>query len=210
MTRYAKVTFWLIGVWFVLAITLSALHGLDSGQNRPPLPLGLAALTPVVVFLVWYARSAGFRAFVLSLNPRTLTLLQSWRVAGFAFVALAAYRILPNAFALPAGYGDIAIGLTAPLAALALAGTEHRGGFLLWQALGMLDLVMAVSLGALASVIDPHGIPASPMMFLPLSLIPAFAVPLLLILHIVCVAQALRWGQRVAQSNGAPVAAPAV
>jgi hypothetical protein len=210
MTRYAKLTSWLIGVWFVLALMLSALHIIESGPNRPPLALGLAALTPVVVFLVWFAGSAGFREFVLSLSPRALTVVQSWRVAGFAFVTLAAYRILPNAFALPAGYGDIAIGLTAPLAALALAGTEHRRSFLLWQALGMVDLVMAVSLGTLASVIDPHGIPTSPMMVLPLSLIPGFAVPLLLILHIACVAQALRWRQRAAQPNGAPVVAPAV
>ncbi|MFZ0630901.1 MAG: hypothetical protein WA399_18745 [Acidobacteriaceae bacterium] len=195
MTRYAKLTSWLIGVWFVLALTLSALHIIESGPNRPPLALGLAAGIPVVVFLVWFAGSANFRTFVLSLNPRTLTLVQSWRTAGFAFVCLAAYRILPNSFALPAGYGDIAIGLTAPLAALALAGAEHRGSFLLWQALGMLDLVMAVSLGTLSGVIDPHGIPAAAMTALPLSLVPAFAVPLFLILHIVCVAQPLRWNQ---------------
>ncbi|HZZ37757.1 MAG TPA: hypothetical protein VFE06_01420 [Acidobacteriaceae bacterium] len=210
MTRYAKLTSWLIGVWFVLALTLSALHVLDSGQNRPPLPLGLAALTPVVVFLVWFAGSAGFRAFVLSLSPRALTVVQSWRVAGFAFVSLAAYGILPKAFGLPAGYGDMAIGLTAPLVALGLASPEHRGSFLIWQALGMLDLVMAVSLGTLGSVIDPHGIPTSAMMVLPLSMIPAFAVPLLLILHIACVAQALRWRQRAAQPSGTPVVVPVV
>jgi hypothetical protein len=210
MTRYAKLTSWLIGVWFVLVLTLSALHVLDSGANRPPLALGLAVLTPVAVFLVWYAGSSGFRTFVLSLNPRTLTLVHSWRTAGFAFVCLAAYRILPNAFGLPAGYGDMAIGLTAPLVALAVTGAEHRGSFLLWQALGMLDLVTAVSLGTLASVIDPHGIPTSAMTVLPLSMIPAFAVPLLMMLHIVCVAQALRWRQPAAHSSGAPVAAPAV
>lgn len=209
MSHYAKLTSWLIGVWFVLALTLSALHILDNGPNQPPLPLGLAALLPVVVFLVWFAASAGFRSFVLSLSPRTLTLVQGWRMAGFAFVALAAYRILPNAFALPAGYGDMAIGLTAPLVALTLAGPGHRGGFVLWQVLGMIDLVSAVGLGASAGILDPHGIPTSAMTVLPLSLIPVFAVPLLLILHIICVAQARRWPARAGRPAGAPIVASA-
>lgn len=57
----------------------------------------------------------------------------------------------------------------------------------------MIDLVTAVVLGALAKVIDPQGIPTNAMTVLPLSLIPTFAVPLLLILHIICVVQAIRW-----------------
>jgi hypothetical protein len=209
MTRYAKLTSWLIGVWFVLALTFSALHILETGVGQPPLPLGLAAATPVVVFLIWFAASKGFREFALSLSPRTLTLMQSWRVAGFAFVALATYGILPKMFALPAGYGDMAIGLTAPLAALLLASAEHRGSFLLWQVLGMADLVTAVTLGPLEGTIHPHGIPMSPIMVLPLSLIPGFAVPLLLILHIVCVAQARRWTARATSPNGRPLVSPA-
>ena len=73
---------------------------------------------------------------------------------------------------------------------------------MLWQALGITDLVMAVSLGTLAGVIDPHGIPTSPLTVLPLSLIPTFAVPLLLILHVICIAQAMRWPRR----QGVPAA----
>jgi hypothetical protein len=71
---------------------------------------------------------------------------------------------------------------------------------MLWQALGIADLVMAVSLGTLVGILDPHGISTSPMTVLPLSLIPTFAVPLLLILHVICIAQAMRWPQR----QGAP------
>ena len=70
---------------------------------------------------------------------------------------------------------------------------EHRRTFVLWQILGMIDLVTAVSLGTLAHVIDPQGIPTNAMTVLPLSLIPTFAVPLLLILHILCLVQARRW-----------------
>jgi hypothetical protein len=126
MTKYAKLTAGLIGAWFVFALTASALHVFRTGPSDPPLPVGLAALTPIVVFLVWCATSPGLRQFTVSLNPRTLTMVQAWRVGGFVFLVLAAYRILPGIFALPAGWGDIAIGATAPLVALKLATPAMR------------------------------------------------------------------------------------
>jgi hypothetical protein len=56
--------------------------------------------------------------------------------------------------------------------------------------LGILDLVNAVTLGALAGYIDPKGVATGAMTVLPLSLIPTFLVPLFLILHLICIAQA--------------------
>jgi hypothetical protein len=155
-------------------------------------------LTPLVLFLVWFVYSLGFRRFVLSLSPRTLTLVQSMRIAGIVFLVLGTYKILPAFFALSAGWGDIAIGATAPFAALwlakpGLANPAHRKGFILWQVLGIADLVNALTLGALAGVIDPHGIPTTAMTVLPMSYIPTFAVPVFLMLHIICIAQARRW-----------------
>ena len=119
--------------------------------------------------------------------------MQSWRIVGFVFLVLAAYGILPRLFALPAGWGDIVIGATAPLVALKLANPGHRRSFIAWQLLGMADLVTAVTLGTLAGVIDPHGVAASAMTVLPLSLIPTFGVPLFMMLHVICIAQAARW-----------------
>ena len=209
MTRYAKLTAGLIGAWFVFSLTASALHLYRTGPNDLPLPLGLAVLTPIVVFLVWFASSPGLRQFTMSLNPRTLTLVQSWRVAGFVFLVLAAYGILPSVFALRAGWGDIAIGATASFVALKLASPDHRRIFVVWQVLGIADLVTAVTLGTLASVIDPRGIPTSAMTVLPLSLIPTFAVPLLLILHVICIVQARRWPVLQGSTIGEQLRSPA-
>src|SRR3954467_1926 len=105
MSRYAKLTAGLIGAWFVFSLAASALHLYRTGPNAPPLALGIAVLTPIVVFLVWFNRSPAFRKFSMSLNPRALTFVQSWRLAGFVFLVLAAYGILPQVFALPAGWG---------------------------------------------------------------------------------------------------------
>src|SRR5271170_5702568 len=148
--KYGKLTAGLIVAWFIVSLTTSALHVFQTDPSRPPLPLGLAVVIPIGLFLIWYAASKGFRQFVLNLNPRTLTLVHSWRLAGFAFLALYSYGILPGLLALPAGWGDIAIGATAPFAALSLANPGHRKSFLLWQVLGVLDLVSAVVLGTSA------------------------------------------------------------
>lgn len=199
MSAYAKLTTWLLGAWFVVSLVASGRHLYQNGPNQPPLALGLAALTPVIVFLVWFTVSATFRAFTMALNIRALTVVQTLRIVGYVFLVLASYGILPRVFALSAGWGDIAIGATAVLAAFNLATPTRRRSFILWQVLGIADLVNAVLLGTLANVVDPHGIPTSAMTVLPLSLIPTFGVPLFLILHVICIAQALRWPAKKTQ-----------
>jgi hypothetical protein len=193
MTDYRKVTSILIAAWFVAVLTASAFHLFTTPPGQPPLPLGLAVLVPIAAFWLWFRSSEQFREFVLALNPRTLTIVQSWRIIGFVFLVLYSYGILPGLFALPAGWGDIVIGATAPLAALALADPKHRSSFIFWQLLGILDLVLAIFFGAADSFIYPQGIQTSPVTVLPLSIIPTFVVPVLLILHLICIAQARRW-----------------
>jgi hypothetical protein len=193
MPKYAKLTAGLIGAWFVLSLVAAALHVYRTGPTALAIPLGLAVLSPIVAFLVWFAASVEFRQFTMSLNPRILTMVQSWRIAGYVFLVLATYGILPGLFAWPAGWGDLAIGATAFLVALKWANPDHRRAFIIWQILGIADLVNAVAMGTLAGVIDPRGIPTNAMTVLPLSMIPTFAVPLFLILHVICIAQARRW-----------------
>ncbi len=186
-------TAWLITAWFIFVLYASALHLFQNESNRIGLAVALAALTPIAVFALWFAGSEKFRQFALSLNPRTLTFVQSWRLGGFVFVVLESYGFLPAVFALPAGYGDMAIGATAPLVALMLAQPKHRITFIAWQVLGIADLVMAVTLGTTARLLSPHGASMAAMTVLPLSLVPTFIVPLLLIFHVICIAQAKGW-----------------
>jgi hypothetical protein len=176
MKTYGKHTMRLIAAWFIFALSASALHLFRNDSNRVGLAVGLAALTPIVVFSLWFAASEKFRQFALSLNPRTLTFVQSWRILGFVFVLLQAYRVLPSIFALPAGYGDMAIGATASLVAWKLANPSHRNSFILWQVLGIADLVMAVSLATTARLLSPHYSSMVAMTVLPLSLVPTFIV----------------------------------
>jgi hypothetical protein len=205
-TNYGKLTAWLIVAWFAASLLASALHLLQRPPGEPPIPLLLSVLTPIAVFSIWYFRSKEFQEFVLSLNPRTLTMVQAERIGGLVFLAMYTYGILPGMFALPAGWGDIAIGATAYFAATRLAAQQRRRGFIAWQLLGILDLVVAVSMGGASGFIDPQGVTTAPMTVLPLSLIPGFAVPLFIILHIICIAQARRWPteqpRRIAHATG--------
>ncbi len=193
MTSYGKLTAGLIAAWFLFALSASALYWFRNNANRFGLAVAAAALAPIVVFAVWFAASEKFRQFTLSLNPQILTLAQSWRILGFTFVLLEARGVLPAIFALPAGYGDMAIGMTATLAAWMLANPARRNGFIVWQLLGIADLITAVSLGTTARLLIPDGVSMAAMTVLPLSLVPTFLVPLFFIFHVICIAQARGW-----------------
>jgi hypothetical protein len=193
MKNYGKLVTGLIAVWFVAVLSASALHLFKNDANRVGIAVGIAAVTPIAAFAVWFAVSEGFRKFTRSLDPVILTSLQAWRIVGFTFVLLEAQRVLPAIFAWPAGYGDMAIGATAAFAAWKLGNPAHRNAFLLWQALGIADLVLAVSLGTTAALLRPNEPPMVPLTVLPLSLIPTFLVPLFVILHVICITQARSW-----------------
>jgi hypothetical protein len=190
--RYVKLVIVLIAAWFAVAVSLSALLVFKADSNSLSLTLLVGALSPVALFLSWFAASPSFRRFALALNTGVLTIAHSWRIGGFVFLVLATYGILPKVFALPAGWGDIAIGVTAPLVAIYLAKPDHRRSFIAWHVLGMIDLATAVTSGVFARLLA-DGPSMETMTVLPLSLIPTFAVPLLTILHIICIAQATGW-----------------
>src|SRR5947207_3230555 len=110
---------WLAGIvlfWFFFALFSSVL-GLFDSNSRPPIALGGAVLLPIIAFVASYFAWSGFRTLVLRANLKLLTLAQTFRVAGIVFIILFYQRLLPGTFALSAGWGDIAVGATAPLVA---------------------------------------------------------------------------------------------
>ena len=198
--KLRNVVWTLLVLWLVGALLAGYIGVFDAGSPYSmsvPIPLGLGAILPVVLFGIWFQVSGSFREYVLSLNPAVLTAVQSWRVGGIVFLVLLAKGVLPPSFAYPAGFGDIAIGLTALFIAWAFSRKKlSTNGFILWQLAGVTDLVAAVVTGVLSSPtrtgILAHGATTRVMGLLPMSLIPTFAVPLLFILHIICIAQARR------------------
>ncbi|HLZ58322.1 MAG TPA: hypothetical protein VKR06_15395 [Ktedonosporobacter sp.] len=176
---------YIVLVWFTLALVGSISRSfIPSRLGEAPLLFGIAATGPVILFVAGYLLSRGWRDFVGSLigDPWGITALQAYRALGVVFLVQFGRGMLPAAFALPAGVGDILIGVTAPLVALAWSSRTRSGNivFVLWNVLGMLDLIMALSLG----VLQPPTSTITSVLVFPLSLIPTFAVPFSLILHV--------------------------
>ena len=184
--------------WFAIVAVLGARGGFVSPPGVPPLPILLGVVTPLAVFFVAYLLSRSIREFVLAIDPRLMMAMQAWRFAGLGFLALYAHGVLPGFFAWPAGLGDIAIGVTAPWLLVVLMRHPSFAAsrtFLIWNLLGILDLVVALTTGALGTILvagADAGVTTGAMAQMPLVLIPAFFVPLLFALHAAALLQARR------------------
>jgi hypothetical protein len=178
-----------LGAWLAVVLTLGALGAFAQAPGALPLPVFAGVVIPLIVFAIALRASEAFRAFVLALDLRLIVAVQAWRFAGFGFIALYANHVLPGLFAWPAGLGDMAIGAVAPWLVVSLArdpAVTGSSGFRLWNTLGIVDLVVAVSAATICSLsVGAPGSPSiAPMAELPLVLIPAFLVPLFVMLHV--------------------------
>jgi hypothetical protein len=195
-----------LAVWLASVFLLGAAGAFVAPPGAPPLPILIGVTAPLIVVVAAYRSSAVVRGFVLSMDLSLATGIQAWRAGGLVFLAMYAYGLLPGSFAWPAGLGDIAIGVTAPWVALALGrrpGFRSSRAFVVWNLLGILDLVVALSTGALGSLlasgIGPE-VTTAPMAQLPLVLIPAYLVPVFIMLHLAALFQAHKRSARDQES----------
>jgi hypothetical protein len=185
-----------LALWLGVVFLLAAKGGFVASPDSPPLPIFLGVTVPLAVFFAAYFGWSAFRAFVLSADLRLVSAIQAWRWAGIGFLSLYAHGILPGLFALPAGLGDMAIGVTAPWMVLRLIRQPSFAAsrrYMMWNILGIVDFVVAVSMGTLCSGFI-HGlslnVTTSAMAQLPLVLIPAYMVPFFIMLHSTALFQA--------------------
>ena len=184
--------------WLALVLLLRAGGAFVRPPGMPPLPILAGVTAPIIAFLAAFWVSRAFRDVVLAADLRLLTGIQAWRFAGLGFLALYAHGVLPGLFAWPAGIGDIAIGVTAPWVAIAILRRPSFAAsrlFMVWNLLGVLDLVVAVGTGTLSSglAVGVAGeVTTAPMAQLPLVLIPAYLVPFFVMLHLAALFQARR------------------
>ena len=120
---------------------------------------------------------------------------------GAVFLVLWVGGDLPGAFALPAGLGDAATGLAAPIVGYTIARWPDKlRDVAWWNAFGIADLVVAVTTGFLSSpgVTQLLALDAPNRLITayPLALVPLYAVPVSLILH------GLVWQRLAARTSG--------
>jgi hypothetical protein len=174
-----------LGVGLVWLVAAAVLGAAGTVRALPPsgLPLVLFGLTAVVLAAAW--RLAWFRAWLWGIDIRWLVGLHLTRFVGAYFLYLYGQGQLPYAFAVPGGWGDIAV---ASLAAILLVAGPPRAGwpraaYVAWNVLGLVDILFVVATAGRLAVTDPTSMTA--LQRLPLSLLPTFLVPLIIASHVV-------------------------
>ncbi|HUO52106.1 MAG TPA: hypothetical protein VMT93_06290 [Gemmatimonadaceae bacterium] len=170
----------IIALWFVAAGALAASGFLAT--LVPPVPQAIIGALTVALILAG-TLLPGFRVWVAGINLRQLIFFHVTRFVGIAFLVLYGRGELPAAFALPAGWGDIAVA-TAALGLVLLVPDliAHRALLVAWNVLGFADILYAVGSGSRAALADPMSM--APLLHFPLALVPFFLVPLVIGSHL--------------------------
>jgi flagellar biosynthesis protein FliQ len=175
-------------LWLAIVWTVAANGVFDPGHSKIPL-VPFAVILPPVIGLAVLMRSDRIASALDATSPSWLVGIQVYRILGGNFLVLWAYGAIPGQFALPAGIGDVLVGVLALPAAIYLSSGRPHGRRIAvaWNILGAVDLVTAVTLGTLTTPGPLHRLALEHPNFLtttyPTVMTPVFAVPLSLILH---------------------------
>ena len=184
--------FWRWAAGLVLAGWLLVRLALDLNTAGGQ-PLGVQVTVAFVVFGLVVGTlplllSSTFRQIVQATPAIWVIGLQAIRIEGGFFLVLLDMKLLPANFAIPAGYGDVAVGVLSLVVVYLLATNKPyaRGVALAWNLLGILDLIVALVTGA--TFIPPFAtqLAASGVSVLYLNyvlIIPTYGVPLVGVFH---------------------------
>jgi hypothetical protein len=175
----------ILGGWLVMSGVLAStgVYRQDPGDTVSWLPIAAAGF---LIALLLATRIPPVSRILG--DPGTavrLTLPHTLRIVGVVFLIVMAQGQLPAAFALPAGLGDMAIGVAAPFVARRLAQGTGRREAVRFHVLGVVDLVVAGSIGFLLLELVEVTPSTAPLLSLPLALILTVAVPLAVAQHVV-------------------------
>ena len=179
-----------VGAWVALVV---ALTGSGAVSHSPFLLPMLFALPLVAAGLA--ASSAKRRSAMMAIPGPAIIALNVARVLGVFMLLAGIAGSMSGPFPYFAGIGDIITGVFALPVARIAARNPSDVRVLEWNLFGMLDLIVAVSLGVMSANGSPlqiiHAVPGSaPMTTLPWGLIPMVLVPTYLIGHVLVFAHA--------------------
>lgn len=170
----------LVGLlWLILAVVAGASGWLSRlGARLPLIALGLTLL-----LVIAGATLPGLRLWLAGLNLRQIVAFHLTRFVGIYFLVLYGRAELPYGFAVPGGWGDIAVA-TAALAFVLLVPdlAAARVWLLAWNVIGLADILFVVATAGRLTLADPGSM--GPLFHLPLSLLPTFLVPLIIASHL--------------------------
>jgi hypothetical protein len=170
-----------LGAWLLLATLFGAMGWV--AKLRPPLPqVVLIGLTGALI--ATGLRVKPFRDWLRAVDVRPIVAIHLTRlVAGGTFVVMGTRGTLAPAFAIPAGWGDVAVAvLGVGVLFVSPSTTIGRRLYLAWNVFGLTDILFVVVNAAVQAVRDPAAM--TPLLRLPLSLLPTFLVPIVIATHV--------------------------
>jgi hypothetical protein len=181
--------------WFVVAVILASL-GVYRSATFPTIEFGVVIPILLGGLMIW--RWPALSRLIDAVPRPWVIAVQFYRVEGVTFLILYASNLLPGVFALPAGAGDVAVGLLALAIGISASGRQQLRSrtVLRWNLFGIADLVVALTTGFLTSrsplQMFAFDHPNELISVFPLVLIPTFLVPLAILLHIISLIQLRR------------------
>jgi len=200
--------------WLAADVGLAAAGAFATNHSTlvPVIAFGIAVPIAVGVWMLSRVSAVSDAAGRLSLP--WIVGVQTYRVVGAVFLVAWALGLMPAVFALPAGIGDVAIGLAAPFVASRIGRdpSQARRAAVAWNVAGIADLVLAVTLGFLSSPSRFQQLALSQanthITRMPFVLVPVFAVPLSVLLHVVALRRLTAGAAAKAVEPRAAVLAP--
>lgn len=182
--------------WAALVVWIAAADGFVADGDGLPWRVIAAAMAPLALFVAtWRWRPA--RHFLLTIDPRVVLSVQLWRVIGIAFLFGWALDDLDAAFAIPAGVGDVTVGVAAFVAlTMLLDGNLSRRQIIALTVLGIGDFVVAVVAGGV--IVRPDNLEELRWVLFPTLAVPFFAM-----------AHAVTWIQLVSRRQASRTVATA-
>jgi len=184
------------GGWVGVAVFLGASGRLAFAPSLPVPLIGVLFAVSLLTAAVAALTSQKVRAALLGIPPQLLVGLNAMRILGVLFLLDYIAGTLNGPFPFFAGLGDIITGALAIPLALAIGHSKSPSARTIagWNALGTIDLLVAVGLGITSAAGSPlqlihAGVGSQAMQYLPLCLVPTVLVPFYLLTHAIVAAQ---------------------
>ncbi|MEL7165142.1 MAG: hypothetical protein AAGL96_06670 [Pseudomonadota bacterium] len=187
--RFAVQVVLTVALWTAGALALAYSGALVPRAGAFPI-LGALIIGGAILGNVVLLSSATAKSVLSAIPAHWLASIQIYRLIGVVFLLLLADGLLPRYFAWTTGWGDILVGIAAPLVGYLLWRDVQRYAWvgLGWCAIGIADLIL-VLIKAVRSAPGPlqaaiYNPPTEIIGYFPFPMVPLVIVPMSLILHV--------------------------